>query len=738
MIWRYIYIFCKTKSWLGPLLFFDHISKPSLRYFFSLSKQHDKQSETHRKVTTKQSDSTALVLSGGGRTQDKNRDAPFAYPVAMLCFRMGSKLADSGSVPQAQKAIALIQKALAILPSDTYPEIRAQAHAKLATAFINAKKQQEGTPTTPSSKAFVKMHDEAVGYQLAADELCKALFALENIPDHILLVELRERLIHCYLELAVRASLKDAVYDCLDWIAKAEHVILMATPAPQANSASLPLLMAPPGSVLNEGVALENIKPPTPPGGERAPPAFLTRARARLVETVGDFHQCLSRLQLSDKEDPTADLPRLLGELLASAGPESVLNRMKPISEIVDENINKAMEYYYSAMKHVALIEAAGGAKSSSPFSEIKYSSQVDLRMKLGRMFNLWATVLIRENRLHNASDQYRRAYECFSDPQSEVSRATTAMNLGRVLMRLAANDAGDSPKTLSETEENFTNKALSYYHDAVTILSQKKYQTTQQGLLKDAQISSANSQMHLAKRIKHHFVTLEDAPGVDYEKRCADLLVSAIAAYTAVGDDKLIAETNAHIGQLYYISLRRNYNPESKGKPGGKAETQAQRQERRFKMSEVHSSRAADYYSQGKDDAMFLMLRREITRLHLFQLSSNSLTPQYLKTVARALLKVAPWLKNVNQDVPGLKEELNLQLSLIKDVLAEALKVHSQPGAVVSKRRKLSKEQEARLNPSAELADLAKQADKEVPAAQLKSTVLGLLDSLSKLLLRE
>eukprot|EP01061_Rhynchopus_euleeides_P023341 TRINITY_DN38016_c0_g1_i1.p1 TRINITY_DN38016_c0_g1~~TRINITY_DN38016_c0_g1_i1.p1 ORF type:complete len:441 (+),score=207.61 TRINITY_DN38016_c0_g1_i1:181-1323(+) len=369
---------------------------------------------------------------------------------------------------------------------------------------------------------------------------------------------------------------------------------------------------------------------------------------------------------------------------------------------------------------------------------EVIYSTQADLRMKLGRMYNLWATRLVRENRLHNASEQFRKAYTCFSDPAAEVGRATAAMNLGKLLMTLAATNAGDAPTTLSENEESFTNKALSYYQDAVQILSSNKGHAS---LFHDAQMLSANSQRHLAKRIKHHFVALtEQSTDVDYEKRCADLLQSAMQTYSALSDEALVAETDAHLGQLYYITLHRNYVGPSERK--AKAAAQTQRQERRFKMSEVHFSRAAEFYAANKHHCMYLKLRRDITRLHLFQLTSNAPTQQYLKTVVRTLLKVHPWMSNSKElmqqgDQRELQEELRSQLALMRDVLQEAMTVYSNVASTPPKRQ-LSKAQERRLNPINDLKELHTKAAGAVPDADLLKTATSLLDSISKLILRE
>ena len=678
-------------------------------------------------------ESTALVVSGGNKVAAAHpkKQMPFAYPVAMLCFRMGSKLANEPSKVISEKAIHLLRKALLLLPDDTFPLIRAQAHAHLATAHIRGRMGEQ--------KAFAQQQcEEDEALCLAADELAIAVSILAGnkatkgegrAQDE---QRFRERLAHLYLELARRRATNGFIQQAFEFVLKAEAAFSI-----EAKGAIPLALMPPPGTDMSLDASA-----PTPtaaaPADASAPAAapHAVQVTARVLEMLGVVHEAIVLKLLREATPDLDELARHLTDVvLPKATPESLLYKCLPVSSDVETNVNRALGFYYTALKHVSSL---GSTEVVPSGVEVVYSTREDLKLKLGRMYDLWASSLVREERLSKASEQYLKAYACFSDRSGDTNRATTAINLGKLMGRLSAKDAGENPQTLSQNEEAFINKAIGYFQDASQILKE----TTHTSLASDAVTMRAHQELHLAKRIKHHFVALtESEPGTDYEKRAGDLLHSALNTYTSLNNEAQVAETSAHLGQLYCVALRRAYTP-----PQGdrSLEAQKQRQVRRFKSSEMFFSRAAEYYSSeaaGVHPTMYLRLRREVVRLHLFQLSTISSTQQYLKTVIRTLGKVQPWLSNLkDRGDPETKVQLENELDhwrvLIRDVLAAAVKVY-ESRAVTPPKRALSKASAQRLNPVEEIKELHKTASAK-PKGSARQTCVTLIDAVTKLLLRE
>eukprot|EP01064_Diplonema_japonicum_P024334 TRINITY_DN3487_c0_g1_i5.p1 TRINITY_DN3487_c0_g1~~TRINITY_DN3487_c0_g1_i5.p1 ORF type:complete len:1099 (+),score=269.09 TRINITY_DN3487_c0_g1_i5:707-4003(+) len=697
-------------------------------------------SQVYEDMDNKKKTERALVPASNTR-----QEKPFAYPVAMLCLRMGGKLADSKEPVHALKAVELLSKAIDLLPETTEPVILAEAHGHLATAHLRScgisdmhkekedttKTKKKTTPKEESSAIIPGKAEEMEGFHLAITELIAALDVLKGSDTDADKLYM-ERLIHCYIGLSVKYAAIDDVGKCLEWIRKAEDAIEVARKKEFASGQLA--LTAPPG------MEPEHSGSRTTP--EVRDPSYAQLATARLSETVGDVYQAVVRRLLSsvgNKEIPSITAAQNTLEGLLKQNGSSILHKMKELTSDVDSNVNKALEFYYLAVTQVARTQ---DCRRTSHNVEVVYSTQSDLKMKLGMMYNLWASNLIRTNRLSKASDQYKQAYRCFEsvkDPNADINRATTSMNHGKLMLRSSKESVTRLPEDmLSEQEEVFVNQAISCFQDAVAILSSNaaKLPPVAAQLNKDAMMLSANAQLQLACRVKLHLTQLtEQQPGVDFEKRASDLLQSALKTFSALRQEESEAEARAHLGQLFMKTLRGNYAVQSTSDKT----TQEQRQEKRFKYSEMYYNKAMDFYSNQRDNCMYLKLRREVAKLHLFHLTNPTVKKeQYLKTVVRTLTKVQPWFANAKQKFESGNEdfdnELRHILELVTDVLKEAVRIYSS-NTIAPPKRAVSKQNASRLNPLEDAKELYSKALRVTSPTFLE--VNQLIDSTAKLFLR-
>ena len=586
-----------------------------------------------------------------GPARKHKRERPFAYPVAMLCLRMGSKLAESGHADSAAKALRLLQKAYDLLPAGS-AKLKSQAKAHMATAHIvsrgrkkdtNPKKKKatnlESNPAVDTDEREQKMHDDEqreLGYSLASNELEAALRELreeqqEDTSEEQLLI--RERLTHCYIELIFVTAACDDIISCLEWARKAELLIEESRSIELRGSSRV--LKAPPGM---EGSPSKQPESSGLPDSPR-----LAHAMIRLLESLGDLHQSICwRLTRKDEQPSNiiAPLQEALDRVLQSDhSKSSLLWKNNPLSDVVDKQFDSALNFYYSAAKHEAKVNTE---KVVPGGIEVDYVSRKELMQKLGRTYNLWASTLMRgQIRLSKASQYLSQALHCFSsmpdDPAADMNKAAITMNLGNLMQKLAAEEADKKKKDeiVSSREEGFVNKAISYYTDAVKLLASQSEKTV---LYNDALKNSAKAQAQLAIRYKHHFKELvREQPEIDYEKRTSDLLLSALKTFSvciisfyviseinnhfikphtqSIHDTADEASAYAHLAQLHRITLSLDYEP-----PSSDSEGLAKRNEQRFRLSEMYFGKANSYYSNIRTDPMFLKLRMEVTRLHMDQ----------------------------------------------------------------------------------------------------------------------
>ncbi|KAJ9453338.1 hypothetical protein DIPPA_05461 [Diplonema papillatum] len=700
------------------------------------------------------SSSRQLAISDAASAKKTAR--PFAYPVAMLCLRMGGCIAHT---EQADKAVTLLNKALDLLPPDTEPVVKAQAHAYLATAEVArrryakgeakedpaAEKGKKGKPHPAQQQPSVAVEKKAL--ECSKEELKKAVGVLRDhglhFPEE---VGLRERLIHCHIGLAVVSAAADDIGECLRWVTEAEGYIQQSrladnsrrpkaivggqTPTPESEAAAGGEVPAASGT---KAAAAEHKR-----GYPDEP--YLVQAIARLLETLGDVHQALvMRLLSSSNEKP--DLSELQAKLDSHLEKDSLkasfLRNCTPLSTVVDENVDRALMFYNLSLKHVAKLAES---KCTPAGIEVTYSSQGELLMKLGKMYNLSATSLMRENRLSKAHQHLLQAknwFEHVSEPAACVPMATALLNIGKLMQRMASADASKRAGVeFSPQEEKYFNEAISHYHAAANTLTPSK--TANAGLYNDALTLSAKAQLHLGIRIKANLVKLSADATIDYEKRATDLFLSALKTFQTLRDEASEAETYAHVGQLSGIALQTDYG----ARKGAKKQDSAAKAELRLKSAEGYYNKAIDYYANKKDDCMYLKLKREVARLHLFQLSQSSLKEQHFKAAVRVVVSTKHWLtsamKVFEKDADTFTAELSNLRTLITDTLKEGVMLYANSAPQTTPKRKLDKSAQARLNPLDQTKELYAKALDLGSKKLTNEDLVQIIESMGKLHLRE
>eukprot|EP01062_Namystynia_karyoxenos_P043723 TRINITY_DN3200_c0_g1_i2.p1 TRINITY_DN3200_c0_g1~~TRINITY_DN3200_c0_g1_i2.p1 ORF type:complete len:1640 (+),score=563.90 TRINITY_DN3200_c0_g1_i2:77-4996(+) len=684
--------------------------------------------------------------------------APFSfvmdpYARGMLFLRMGRGMLeqlDRSAPRSAAKALPLLLKAAELLPGTRQADgllvtevfcLLATAHVAATMAPPHALRTLSASPlVSPASGAGRRLRrerrlnrDARQPYvalpsrgpdQLREEErgLMDAHAALDRALKELRLHvaatgcaaehaarAVQERVIHCRLTLATLAAAQDRFGDCLEWVARAERMIEHARRAAHTGTHRRALTDRP-GAAAEAGGA--GAAAGAPAGGVGGDPAWLTAAMVCLLETLGDAHQQVvaALLALPPEVAGTgpellaphqAALDRLLGEAQELGVAAAFLRRCDPLSPLVDRNVQRALEFYFLALQHWGRLHSPPPPPEGAV--EVRRSSTPALQKKIGGMYNLLATHMLREGRLGKARECFQQAANIFAAfPDGAVNRALIALNLGKVMQRMAEAQQRGPAAELGPQEERCINQAITHYQEAVELL------TTPKGappcaLRGDAQRLSAAAQLGLAARYKQLLPQLiAGQADTDWERRTADLLLSALRGFEQHGDKREVAECHAHLGQLYKLSYQLGYDPP--GASGG----QGPRQERRLKLAELYLGKAERHYEGDTRGGMYLSLRAEQGRLLLAQFlgeppGKSARREQQLRQLLRLVARCRPWLAQRRARGGGgaaageggceqaqaqgeppeadLTEPVQQMLSLLRDTLNHATRHYLQPG---------------------------------------------------------
>eukprot|EP00756_Hemistasia_phaeocysticola_P002629 Hpha_TRINITY_DN11789_c0_g2::TRINITY_DN11789_c0_g2_i1::g.31899::m.31899 len=683
---------------------------------------------------------TPLSLDGtGGQKQLGGLPLqPMAFPVGMMFLRMGAQMVEmtGGEIPPeaAARAVRMLVKAVELLsqskPSDV-GLLLYDAHYHLATAHVLAGRTaalpspQDSPLLSPASKSSGRsaggkkkrrrgsemkvapgflanwrtpeqMRREEAGLREAHEALEAALAALrvhvaesgEGAEQRVWRIE--ERIIHCRLELANLAAAQERFGACLEWVASAEKAVALSRRAVHtgAHRRALP---GPPGG----GV------PPPPGAGFGGDPAWLAAAVVRLIETLADAHHQVSSTLLGIPAEEVAGsaskvlaphqevLDRLLREA-SKANVDTFLSRCDPLSPDVDRNIMRALELYFVALTRAS--ELTPQPREMAPVEKVT-SSPFTLQKKIGGMYNMLASHVLRQGRFSKALDWFQSAYRTFkSVPNGELNTARVSMNLGKLMQSMAGQQQRTekgSEEGIPPQEERCINQAIHHYQEAVDLL--QALPLAPAAFVTDAQRLCAGAQAHLGVRYYQTLPALLQKEGKesgrrDLVKRASDLLSRALQRYERDGSPMEVATTHAHLGQLYCLLYKLRLPA-----PGGSAKSAGDDEDRNMRLAESHLEEAEKFFEGDARSEMYLKLRTELAHLQLIaftRLPADARVAKKEKTtrlVFRHIARCRPWLtaraeaeehESIGEDITAALTRL---LEMIRSVMLESIRFFTQ-----------------------------------------------------------
>eukprot|EP01063_Lacrimia_lanifica_P030097 TRINITY_DN4730_c0_g1_i1.p1 TRINITY_DN4730_c0_g1~~TRINITY_DN4730_c0_g1_i1.p1 ORF type:complete len:1487 (+),score=556.75 TRINITY_DN4730_c0_g1_i1:63-4523(+) len=657
------------------------------------------------------SKSKALVASSPTATPK----LPFAYPVGMLCFRMGSKLAESSLHENLTKAIALLRKAIHLLPPETQPVILAEAHLHLANAYA----RHASGGASPIG-----------GLQSAATQLETAMRVLEKMDDISEEAACRDRLIHCYLRLAeAQPPTPDGLKGCVRWIRAAEKVV-----ADSEVLAYRPL----------RGALMSAAATPV------APQRWLYRAATRVHEAAGDFFRKLATVLLVDgggrlvaalAEEMGAarhDAASVLGAERLSTDPEACIAAAAAEGGVALERKRKELNGAIAFD-----IEATDERDDNAEVERqplLTNRTPAEILRRIGEDYLIFGDALWRRTgkegaalavttstgasdaaspaRMEQAASWLRKGLDSFAVALAACTTAdeTELVKMCQAACHTSLAEAAAAHAVLlapGEKAAAFDAAEAAQYtlaaeHVAAAEVVYRELQAAQAPSLPATPHAAPSTPLspvaatpppvsvldsllagclslrgsvalaHATRLTDAFHAVVERCPGADVEQEASDLLITALRVFTEVRDAKAQAQASFQLGALHSLTLDMDYVPPG---TGGEVDSDS-----RFKASERHFLRAEEVYERARDDAKYVEVRRAITGLHHWQFQHRHHTLPYFDTVLRTLQKPLAYLS-----APGIRPaapldaELKRLMCLIADVLRSGESVRPRPALLAA-----------------------------------------------------
>eukprot|EP01065_Artemidia_motanka_P008349 TRINITY_DN1418_c0_g1_i2.p1 TRINITY_DN1418_c0_g1~~TRINITY_DN1418_c0_g1_i2.p1 ORF type:complete len:1339 (+),score=334.16 TRINITY_DN1418_c0_g1_i2:192-4208(+) len=324
---------------------------------------------------------------------------PFAFPVGMLCLRMGVRVLETSG--DGGRAVRLLEKALELLGREgDDPMLLAETNCALATAHLVKSYQEPWRGRGGSGRQDDSLAGEAglsrsnslpiiedgliAAHKLFSD--ARILLRSSGAPGHVT-SSAEERLLHCRLSLAAQSARQVNVDQCFEWIARAESLINEVRTL--FHSGGRRCLTGP----TSQPSAQEPRSPGTPTETPSGDPLWLANGVVRLLEVLGDAHQVLAETLFQHPADDEVqeEMPVLTAahaalERLSAAGSTEggFLADCNPPSADAEINSERALQFFKAALAHSEVNESSPDAPKRRPYGiEGRPPSALELRRKL-------------------------------------------------------------------------------------------------------------------------------------------------------------------------------------------------------------------------------------------------------------------------------------------------------------------------------------------------------------------